>query len=272
MLTYQIAIPTYKRHDMISNKTLKVLKSLKIKRNIITLFVANKKEYDNYFNRVSKSLYNKIVIGKKGLKNQRNFIQNYYPEGTNLVQLDDDIDNIVELYNPLGIKNTSSKEYRKKSKLETIKNLDRFIINAFKKCIDNKAFLWGIYPVANSYFMNFNTEIGLKFVVGPFWGCIVRHSNKLKLTIDEKENVQRTLQYFTLDNKVIRFNNISIITKYYKTPGGMQEEKKNRKQEALKSAKYLHKKYPNITKIKLTKKSGVPEIVFTKKKGYRSLV
>ena len=139
-------------------------------------------------------------------------------------------------------------------------------------CVKNKAYLWGVYPVANSYFMNFNTEIGLKFIVGPFWGCIVRHSNKLKLTIDEKENVQRTLQYYTMDNKVIRFNNVSIVTKYYKTPGGMQSEKKNRKQEALKSAKYLHSKYPNITKIKLTKKSGVPEIIFTKKKAPITLV
>jgi hypothetical protein len=265
MTTYKIAIPTYKRHNMISNKTLKTLKKLKIKKSIITLFVANQKEFDNYNKHVSKTLYNKIIIGKKGLKNQRNFIQDYYPEGTHLVQLDDDIDNIVELLNPLGIKNTSSKEYRKQNKIETIKSLDKFIKKAFKLCIENKSYLWGVYPVANAYFMNFNTEIGLKFIVGPFWGCIVRHSKKLKLTIDEKENVQRTLQYFTMDNKVIRFNNVSIITKYYKTPGGMQEEKKNRKTEALKSAKYLHSKYPNITKIKLTKKSGIPEIVFTKK-------
>jgi hypothetical protein len=71
-----------------------------------------------------------------------------------------------------------------------------------------------------------------------------------------------------MDQKVLRFNNISIVTKYYKTPGGMQSEKKNRKTEALKSAKYLHKKYPNITKIKLTKKSGVPEIIFTKKRNH----
>jgi len=266
MSTYQIAIPTYKRYDIILNKTLKTLKILKIKKNIITLFVANQKEHDNYFNNISKNLYNKIIIGKKGLKNQRNFIHNYYPEGTHLVQLDDDIDNIVELSNSLGIKKVSSKEYRKLNKIDTIRNLDKFIKNAFKVCIKNKSYLWGVYPVANAYFMNFNTDIGLKFIVGPFWGCIVRYSKNLELTIDEKENVQRTLQYFTMDNKVIRFNNISIITKYYTNPGGMQQEKKNRKQEALKSAKYLHSKYPNITKIKLTKKSGVPEIVFTKKK------
>jgi hypothetical protein len=266
MLTYKIAIPTYKRSDLISLKTLKTLKNLKINKNLITLFVANKKEFDTYTKNVPSELYSKIIVGKKGLKNQRNFIQKYYSEGTYLVQLDDDIDNIVELHNSFGIKNTSSKEYRKNNKLNTIKSLDKFIKNAFKLCIENKSYLWGIYPVANPYFMNFKTEVGLKFIVGPFWGCIIRHSNKLRLSINEKENVQRTLQYYTMDNKVIRFNNISIITKYYKTPGGMQEEKKNRKIEALKSAKFLHSKYPSLTKIKLTKKSGIPEIIFTKKK------
>ena len=44
----------------------------------------------------------------------------------------------------------------------------------------------------------------------------------------------------------------------------MQNEGKNRKEEALKSVHYLHKKYPTITKINLGKKSGVPEIKLIK--------
>jgi len=268
MNTYQIAIPSYKRYSILQDKTLNTLKRLNINHKKITIFVANKSEYQKYNKLLSKNLYNQIIIGKKGLKNQRNFISTYYPEGTHLVQLDDDIDNIVELTNPKGILNTTSKEYRKFHNLQSITNLNKFIKEAFKICKNNGIYLWGIYPIANAYFMNFKRDIGLTFIVGPFWGCIVRHSNKLKLTIDEKENVQRTLQYFTMDQKVLRFNNISIVTKYYKTPGGMQSEKKNRKSEALKSAKYLHKKYPNITKIKLTKKSGVPEIIFTKKRNH----
>jgi hypothetical protein len=82
----------------------------------------------------------------------------------------------------------------------------------------------------------------------------------LKLTINEKENAERTLQHWVIDNAVLRFNNIGIETKYYKNKGGMQSEGKNRKEEALKSAYYLNKKYPNLTKIYLGKKSGVPEI------------
>ena len=46
----------------------------------------------------------------------------------------------------------------------------------------------------------------------------------------------------------------------------MQSEEKNRKLEALKSVHYLHKIYPNLTKIFLTKKSGMPEIKMVRKK------
>ena len=39
----------------------------------------------------------------------------------------------------------------------------------------------------------------------------------------------------------------------------------DRKFESLKSVKYLHNKYPSLTKIDLTKKSGMPEIRLIKK-------
>ena len=104
----------------------------------------------------------------------------------------------------------------------------------------------------------------LRFIVGPFWGMINRHRPDLQLTIDEKENSERTLQHWVIDGTVLRFNNIGIETNYYKNKGGMQEEGKNRKEEALQSVIYLHKQYPKITKIHLGKKSGVPEIKLIK--------
>lgn len=266
MIKYQIAIPSYQRPDMLVQKTLKTLKDHNIDPKIITVFVANQSQFNQYSEVIPKSMYSKLIIGKKGLKNQRNFINNYYPENTYLIQMDDDIDAIVELINPLGIKNISNSTYRKKNELITIKNLNSFFNKAFKLCKTEGIFLWGVYPIANPYFMNFKTNIGLKFIVGPLWGCIVRHNDKLKLTLNEKENVERTLQYYSLDGKVIRFNNISMITKYYKNPGGMQSNSRNRKKNALKSVKYLHKKYPTLTKIKLTKKSGVPEIILKSSK------
>jgi len=112
--------------------------------------------------------------------------------------------------------------------------------------------------------MSPNITCDLRFIVGPFFGIINRHNKNLQLTINEKENTQRTLQYWKIDNKVLRLNNITIKTQYYKTKGGMQSEGKDRKKEAMKSVDFLHKKYPKLTKIYLGKKSGYPEIKLIK--------
>ena len=127
-------------------------------------------------------------------------------------------------------------------------------------CTEQNIFLWGVYPLDNGYFMTNKITTDLRFIVGPMWGMINRHLPELKLTIDEKENTERTLQHWTIDGAVLRFNNIGIDTNYYKNKGGMQNEGKNRKEEALKSVYYLNKMYPKITKIYLKKKSGMPEI------------
>ena len=52
----------------------------------------------------------------------------------------------------------------------------------------------------------------------------------------------------------------------------MQSENKNRKKEALKSAKVLIKRFPNYCKLYLKKKSGHPEVRLrdiTKNKNYK---
>lgn len=255
---YIIAIPTYKRHDILQTHTLETLLKNNIPSSKIYLFVANKTEYQIYKSNILDTKYHKIIIGKKGLKNQRNFITNYFPEEQPIVQLDDDIKEISELYQ---VKSTITKTKQKRHyRLKPIHNLDEFIKSAFKYCYENKAYLWGIYPVANPYFMTPTISTDLKFIVGPMWGVFNRHDKDLKATIDEKENVERSIRYFIKDNKVIRFNNITIKTRYYKTPGGMQSEKKNRKEEAMKSAIYLVNKYPQYAKLHLTKKSGHPEV------------
>ena len=268
---YIIVIPSYNRPDIIQVKTLALLNRHNIKSNLINIFVANQEQYDLYKAQIPAFLYNKLIIGVIGLRDQRNFIMDYYPEGTYIVQMDDDLDKIVELVVKSRSKSRSksrrTRRTRSKSRklssikeLKPITNLDEFINNAFKMCKDKNIFLWGVYPLANSRFMTPTITTNLRFIVGPFWGIINRHMPNLKLTINEKENAERTLQHWVIDNAVLRFNNIGIETKYYKNKGGMQSEGKNRKEEALKSAYYLNKKYPNFTKIYLGKKSGVPEI------------
>lgn len=262
---YIIVIPSYNRPELIQQKTLSLLKKHTIKSSHIVIFVANREQYDLYKSKIPKTLYHKLVIGVKGLKNQRNYISNYYPEGTHIVQMDDDLEKIVQL-NVEKNKNGKNDKNNKKT-IEPISNLDTFIKKAFLLCQTNNIFLWGVYPLANSHFMTNTITTDLRFIVGPMWGMINRHHPDLELTIDEKENTERTLQYWSMDGKVLRFNNIGIETKYYKNKGGMQNEGKNRKEEALKSIQYLHNKYPTITKLHLGKKSGVPELKLIRHKA-----
>ena len=260
---YVIAIPSYNRPELIKAKTLAVLHKHNINPKLINIFVADKEQYKLYKSTIPSTLYNKIRIGVKGLKNQRNYINKYYPEGYHIVQMDDDLDKIVQL---VIHKSHSSKSHSKKTSksLQSIVNLDAFIKDAFLKCYMNNIFLWGVYPLANSHFMTNTITTDLRFIVGPMFGMINRHRHDLQLTIDEKENSERTLQHWVIDGSVLRFNNIGIQTKYYKNKGGMQNEGKDRKTEALKSVYYLHKKYPKLTKINLDKKSGIAEIKFVK--------
>ena len=259
IIKYQIAIPSYQRTDIIQKKTLALLNHHKIDPSLITIFVANAEEYAIYKDKIPSHLYGKIVIGEKGLKNQRNFISRHYPEGTFVVEFDDDLSKIVQLVIGSGVH----------KHIKPIDDLDAFIKKAFKFCYVNDIYLWGVYPIANARFMTDTITTDLRFIVGPMWGMINRHRSDLELSIDEKENSERTLQYWTADQAVLRFNNVAIETAYYKNKGGMQSEGKNRREEALKSAQYLHNKYPSITKIYLGKKSGVPEVrlLRTKKKN-----
>tara|TARA_Y100000310_G_scaffold202339_1_gene202480 strand:+ start:162 stop:947 length:786 start_codon:yes stop_codon:yes gene_type:complete len=253
-MDYIIAIPTYKRSQSISQKTLKVLKRHRIPKEKIYLFVANNNEKKEYQTNVPNKYYGQLIVGRLGLKNQRNFINKYFPEGQYIVEMDDDIESILQ------IENKEDPTNRIYNNLVNIKGLNNFFKRTFKILKKNNLYLWGIYPVANGYFMTPTITYDLKFIVGPLWGMINRHYPDLQQTINEKENVERTLQFYQRDQGLIRFNFITIKTSYYRNPGGMQYENKNRKKESLNSAHYLVKKFPQYATLYLKKKSGYAEV------------
>ena len=96
-IDYKIVVPTFKRYDTFKNKTFKLLLDYKIPAKNIYIFVANNEEKKLYEKVLDKSKYNKIVVGKKGLRNQRNFISDYFNENDYLIQLDDDLDGLYIL-------------------------------------------------------------------------------------------------------------------------------------------------------------------------------
>ena len=94
MLDYQIAIPTYGRPDGVKKLTLNYLENTDVDLSRVTLFVANDAEKEKY--QSSNPTYN-IVVGEKGLTNQRHFISNHYDKGTAVFSFDDDVSAVEQL-------------------------------------------------------------------------------------------------------------------------------------------------------------------------------
>ena len=142
---------------------------------------------------------------------------------------------------------------KSKPKLKKLSNLKLFVKDAFDECKDNNAFLWGIYPVDNYYFMRKTITKDLRYIAGGVFGVINRKSKDLKLWLEEKEDVLRTIQFFVKDGAVIRYNYIGIKTINF-AKGGMSFNR-DRIKEGKTAVEKLHKKYPSFTRIKLPTKS-----------------
>jgi hypothetical protein len=224
----KFVIPSYKRLDIIQKSTLAQLELFKVPKKQIYIFVVLD-EYELYKNALPD--YN-VVIGELGLSNQRNFITKYFKQGQMLVNLDDDLKSFQMLDNEQVIP------------IKTPELFTNFIIRAFNLCNHYNAYLWGIHQTYNPRYMRDSATFNLSFIVGHFWGCINRHLPELNITHDIKEDYERTIKYWLLDQSLIKLNYISARNNIYKTVGGLQETHPDRTQSSIDSCNWLISTYP----------------------------
>lgn len=262
---YVIAIPSYQRPEQLFKKTIATLSRL-LEDTIppIYIFLADMTEYKLYSSAAKnykssiQHLKIKFVIGTPGLVSQRNFIIQWFKSGQHIIGMDDDVEGFYRL-NTFGHPERSARaSWRLESLLPG--ELNKLIDTGFTMLDRYKAHLWGIYPVDNPYFMTPGMSTDLKFIVGPFYGIINRPG--MLLTTPAKNNVERTLQNYSADGAVIRFNNYTLRTQYYKIKGGLQATNAGniRRQKAEAATEHLHKLYPALTIVKHTKKAAWPEL------------
>ena len=234
---YVVAIPTFNRADVISRKTLNTLSKGGIDSNNIYLFVANAQQKLLY-----KDIHPNIIIGKLGITAQRNFIRNHFNVGQHVVEIDDDVEGLYKLHH---------------DKLILIKDIHSFFIKAFNLIVKEHRFMWGIYPVRNPFFMKHSVSNGLAFIIGALHGFIVRHDSSIQphSLAEGKEDYEQSILYFLKDGGVIRFNNVTIKTKFL-AKGGLGQDRFKRN---MLSAKFLHKTYPHLVSI-FHRKNGMTEI------------
>jgi hypothetical protein len=197
---------------------------------------------------LDKGLFHKLIVGKKGLVPQRQFIMSQWTEGKHIVFFDDDVASI-----DLSL-----------SSLFKGKSLDAFFKAAFSECVKQHSYIWGVYPVFNPFFRKGRDEIStcLNYIVGAFYGIINRPNlSAIKLTITkengQKEDVERTLKYFVNDGIVLRYNRVGFATKYYGKSGGLGTFE-DRLKPMLEASKKLLAKYGDYGSIS-TKSTGMTE-------------
>lgn len=257
-MNFLIAIPSYQRAHVLETHTLRFLSRAQVPASQIHLFIVdNPTEREAYQH--FATLGHPIHYGPVGLHHMRNFIHQTFPVNTNILSMDDDLRTLVRMQEDPTIPNLKS---AKRYPLHDDMHL-RFISwcnSAFQRLSDEHITLFGIYPVKNGYFMKSLPEIttDLRFCVGTCWG--IRNPSDMIIHIEEKEDVERTLLCWKRDHKILRFNHITAVTRYYHTLGGMQAHQQDRKENAKTSCQYLLKHFPEWCTLYTSKKSGVYEV------------
>lgn len=238
-MEYKIAIPSFKRASTLRKKTLAYLEKCSVPQNKIYVFVADKQEHQCYAKELANTEYN-IIIGEHTLCAQRNFINQYFADGEYILNFDDDVDGLFVA------------DFVGKKILPFIE-IDALALVGYNLMQANKTKIYGVYPVANHFFMDENVTIDNRYIVGCFWGCIIDHDEQLKITLEDKEDFERTIKYFKKFGSVVRINSYCVKTNYYKEPGGMQETRT--KQRVHDSAVFLVQNYPDYCKLNTAKKN-----------------
>lgn len=246
---YVVVIPSYNRPKMIQEKTLVTLQNARVPSSAIHIFVADEAEAKVYKDTIPSNLYNKIIVGQKGITNQRRFISSYFPKHTHIVSMDDDVAQVLKL-NDTG-------------KLTELDNLHVFFQEAFHRCLERNIYLWGIYPVLNAFYMKPTITTDLKFILGTCHGYINRPNDPtLAPVLPEKEDFEMSILYYLKDGGVMRFNYVALKTKFHNRQGGLGALSDERLKANEFAAQELKRRYPTLGYVWYRKNTRVPEFRF----------
>lgn len=254
-MMYQVAVPSRSRPDLIVSCTLPVLTAARVPQGRITIWVLPD-EQGRYQDTVLP-LYPQVRVRPHdgdpagGLRAARLAIQPQYPAGTRLVQADDDIRAI---------------EYLSDGALHTVPDLDAIIDAGFRAADQNRVSLWGIYPARNAYFMRHRCYLGLRLVVGTFFGMTLRHDTAEQLDFDEKEDYERSIRHFLRDGAVLRADHLTVKTRFYTEPGGMQVYRDAAYQRS--GTERLVARWPALLRLRESKGKGTAEVQFRRIQGH----
>lgn len=237
----QFAIPSYQRPKKLKDQTLSFLERNQVPRQNITIFLRNQEQANLYKEDVSG--YKIVITDTPNLIQKRNFITKYFPLGTKIISIDDDIKDIQFLD-------------KNKNFLSTIERL-------FKQIEREGCSAFGFYPTTttNNFYLKERVAFGLQYICFACFGFLNQG-----LQIPDCHNLGDdhfySLYMYEKEGKTVRYEGASIKTTYF-SKGGLSEARKN---GDLKGAfEALQQKYPHLIKL-VEKKNGRPDLSFSRLK------
>ena len=240
------------RATLLRNKTLRALTRCGFQAQLFV--IVPHEEMASYVEALADAPIPCILQGApRGLVNQRKHARTLFPPGQEMVFIDDDI---------------SAIKMKMAGKYDHVGNIHNVVDFCFEWLASTESLLWGVYPVANSMFMKERLSIGNCYVVGALYG-IVNDPRLLEPSVDECEDYSRQLAEQAAGRPPLRFEFLGIDTRYFKNPGGMQNDRKPEVRRSVVAT--LVDTYPTLVKAK-ARKDGTPDLAFLKKPEYKPLL
>jgi len=226
-MNYTLIIPSHRRSFLLFNKTWSLLQRTGVILKDVIIWVNDDEDVEIY----SKLFpLEQIRKGGSSISEKRNLIQEAFPHDSNIVMIDDDIQEIYVL-----------KENNKKV---VLKNFNKLVEMGFSYCKQEECSLWGVYPIDSPLCMKPFVRKNLSYIVAALFGMV---NKRIPVEFNYAEDFERSIKFFLMEGKVIRLEFVGLLTKYYTTPGGLQVTRTELRN--YNSKKALVDSYPGLCKL-----------------------
>ncbi|MCH9834830.1 hypothetical protein K0U83_04175 [bacterium] len=235
-----VIIPSFRRAEQCAQKTLTTL-ARQAAGARAQVWLSDWEEREDYERAAREAgVYDAISVvfrqGEPGLgRNRRAAYHGQEKEGW-ILSMDDDIEKVI---------------YRVDEKRVEEADISRFWEEGIALSDMMGVHLFGLYPVANPYFMRANVRSGLTFIIGGCYAEKVRPGDDAILPIADnglRDDFERSLLHWERYGGVLRFEEYSFVEKIFRNPGGLQAGDRNEADDRRERQRIVDT-WPDVTKL-----------------------
>lgn len=254
---YRVVIPSYQRPQRLVEQTLRTLRSKNVPLGLVDVFLHNSDPHLAEYTELLEMLgVRSIVTPARGIREQREAIVGFYPEGAKLVGMDDDIEEVIATTGPRW------------ANVFSLPDLDKRFRSMFDLCELEGLYVWGTAPVNNPFFMKewgAYPSIGLKLCMFTMFGWVNRPGHPVHTqTVQYKDEQEFSLRAWWYDGGALRADDMAVKTVFY-ADGGCTAAGRNW-QQVEDSVVSLMQQWPGLITRNTKKGSEWPEVKLARRK------